>query len=142
LSYSRRVDRREDVGVSMKRQPVRVLLVDDEPMFVEALRALLATDARVSVIGAAGNGADAIAFAATEHPDVALVDLTLPGLDGFETTRRLIAEAPTIRVVVISGFSDGSEARAAREAGATRFLFKGGLHGEIADAIVAAHLEA
>ena len=119
--------------------PVRVLLVDDEPMFLEALKALLETDARVSVVAAADNGADAIELALREQPDVALVDLTLPGANGLETTRRLIAEAAPIKVVVISGLSDGNEANAAQDAGATGFLLKGGLHDEIADAIVEAH---
>jgi DNA-binding NarL/FixJ family response regulator len=117
-----------------------VLLVDDEPMFLEALRALLETDSRVIVVAATDNGIDALAH--SEHPDVALVDLTLPGASGFETTRRLIAEAAPIKVVVISGLSDGSEANAAHDAGASRFLLKGGLHDEIADAIVEAHLAA
>jgi DNA-binding NarL/FixJ family response regulator len=120
--------------------PIRVLLVDDEPMFLEALRALLETDSRVDVVASVGNGIDAIALAQSKRADVALVDLALPGTSGFETTRRLIAEASPIKVVVISGLSDGSEANAARDAGASRFLLKGGLHDEIADAIVAAHL--
>jgi DNA-binding NarL/FixJ family response regulator len=119
-----------------------VLLVDDEPMFLEALQALLETDARVAVVASADNAVDAIALALSERPDVALVDLTLPGASGFETTRRLIAEAPPIKVVVISGLSDGTEAGAAHDAGAARFLLKGGLHDEIADAIVDAHLAA
>jgi DNA-binding NarL/FixJ family response regulator len=119
-----------------------VLLVDDEPMFLEALKALLETDERVSVVAVADNGPDAIKLAVTVRPDVALVDLALPGVDGFETTRLLLAQAPSIKVVVISGLSDGTEVDAAREAGATRFLFKGDLHDEIADAIVAAHLAA
>jgi len=120
--------------------PVRVLLVDDQPMFVEALRALLETDGRVDVIATAANGADALDLARSARPDVALVDLTLPGLDGVETTRRLVEGMPGLRVVVLSGRSD--DAHAALAAGATRFLAKGGLHGEIADAIVAAHLVA
>ena len=126
-------------GPPQPTSPVRVLLVDDEPMFLEALRALLETDSRVIVVAAADNCADALSLALSEHPDVALVDLTLPGASGFETTRRLIAEASPIKVVVISGLSDGSEANAARDAGASRFLLKGGLHEEIADAIVDAH---
>jgi DNA-binding NarL/FixJ family response regulator len=129
-------------GRSQPTAPVRVLLVDDEPMFLEALQALLETDARVCVVASADNGADAVALALSVQPDVALVDLTLPGANGFETTRRLIAEAPPIKVVVISGLSDGSEADAAHDAGASRFLLKGGLHDEIADAIVDAHLAA
>ncbi|HEV7134453.1 MAG TPA: response regulator transcription factor [Gaiellaceae bacterium] len=120
--------------------PVRVLLVDDQPMFVEALRALLETDERVDVVATADNGIDAIDLATTALPDVVLVDLTLPGLDGVETTRRLVEDLPGMRVVVLSGRAE--DAGAALEAGASRFLAKGGLHGEIADAIVAAHLAA
>lgn len=127
-------------SAAQQQVPIRVLLVDDEPMFLEALQALLGADRRVDVVGSADNGADALTLARSERPDVALVDLTLPGADGYETTRRLIAEAAPIKVVVISGLSGGGEADAARAAGATRFLFKGGLHDEIADAIVAAHL--
>ena len=81
----------------------------------------------------------AIELAAEAQPDVALVDLSLPGADGLETTRRLRERAPSVKVVVISGLSGGGEATAAQEAGATGFLFKGGLHDEIADAIVDAH---
>lgn len=119
-----------------------MLLVDDEPMFLEALKALLEADVRVDVVAVADNGSDAIELAATVRADVALVDLALPGIDGLETTRLLLARAPSIKVVVMSGLSDGSAADAARDAGAARFLFKGGLHGEIADAIVDVHLAA
>jgi DNA-binding NarL/FixJ family response regulator len=121
---------------------VRVLLVDDEPMFLEAVRALLEADGRVDVIGVAGNCPDAMELALKERPDVALVDLALPGVDGFETTRLLLAQRPAMKVVVLSGLSDGTEAGAAQDAGATGFLFKGGLHEEIADAIVGAHIAA
>ncbi len=120
-------------------QPVRVLLVDDEPIFLEALQALLEGDERVVVVGVAENCPAALERAAAVRPDVALVDLALPGADGLETTRLLIAEAPAMKVVVISGLSDGNEQNAAEAAGATGFLFKGGLHDEIAEAIVNAH---
>ncbi|HEY4411476.1 MAG TPA: response regulator transcription factor, partial [Gaiellaceae bacterium] len=120
----------------------RVLLVDDHPMFVEALRALLDTDDRVHVIATTDNGANAVELAGTEQPDVVLVDLTLPGLDGLATTRLLIASHPGLRVVVLSGNTGEAEAQAALDAGATCFLLKGGLHEEIADAIVDAHLAA
>ena len=111
-------------------------------MFVEALRALLETDDRVDVIATTDNGANAVELAETKQPDVALVDLTLPGLDGFATTRMLVACLPALRVVVLSGSSDRAEAQAALDAGATCFLLKGGLYEEIADAIVEAHLAA
>jgi DNA-binding NarL/FixJ family response regulator len=125
-----------------RSQPVRVLLVDDEPIVLEALKALLGADERVTIVGFASNGPDAIELAVKVRPDVALVDLALPGVDGFETTRLLLAQAPAMKVVAISGLSDGTEEDAARAAGATCFLFKGGLHEEIADTIVDAHLAA
>jgi DNA-binding NarL/FixJ family response regulator len=131
LSYSRRM-----TGTS---EPIRVLLVDDEPMFVEALTALLDADVRVNVVAVAGNGPDAVELARQESPDVALVDIALPGVDGLETTRLLLAQAPAMKVVVLSGRSDETGASDAEAAGASRFLFKGDLHDEIADAIVDAH---
>jgi DNA-binding NarL/FixJ family response regulator len=111
-------------------------------MFVEALQALLETDDRVDVVATTDNGANALELADSQRPDVVLVDLALPGLDGFETTRLLIANLPELRVVVLSGSTGGDDAQAALDAGATSFLLKGGLHGEIADAIVEAHLAA
>jgi DNA-binding NarL/FixJ family response regulator len=118
--------------------PIRVLLVDDESIFLAALQALLAGDRRVEVVGAAGNSADALALSDSEKPDVVLIDLALPGMDGFETTRRLIERRPAVKVIAVSGLSTNEAEDAALEAGATGFLFKGGLHDEIADAIVAA----
>jgi DNA-binding NarL/FixJ family response regulator len=115
---------------------IRVLLVDDESIFLHALRALLDHDGRVEVVGEAGNAAQALDLAATVHPDVVLLDLTLPGMDGYETTRRLIAGSPTLKVIAVSGLSNEEAEEKARAAGATTFLFKGGLHDEIADAIV------
>jgi len=123
-------------------QPVRVLLVDDEPMFLEALQALLEADKRVTVVAVAVNGPDAVELALKEQPDVALVDLALPGLGGLATTRLLLAQTPAMKVVVLSGLSDGTGASDAHDAGASHFLFKGGLHDDIADAIVDAHLAA
>ena len=117
---------------------MRVLLVDDEPMFLEAVQALLKLDERLEVVGATGNGAHALELAETEHPDVALVDLALPEMDGLETTRRLLASRPALKVIAVSGLSDGQAEADARGAGATAFLFKGGLHDEFAEAILRA----
>jgi DNA-binding NarL/FixJ family response regulator len=119
-------------------EPIRVLLVDDEPMFIEAVTALLEHDGRVRVVAATDNGADALALAGREHPDVALVDLAMPGMDGFEITRQLTAGDPAVRVVVVSGLARATAEPAAVEAGARAFLLKGSLYDEIAEAIVAA----
>jgi two-component system, NarL family, response regulator LiaR len=110
--------------------------VDDEPLFLEALAALLARDDRVEIVASTQSGNEAAQLAATSHPDVALVDLAMPGADGYETTRQLIRDAPNLKVIVVSGVS-GERARTdALDAGASAFLFKGGLYGEIADTIV------
>jgi NarL family two-component system response regulator LiaR len=111
-------------------------LVDDESIFLHALRALLDHDERVEVVGEAGSSAQALELAVTVHPDVVLIDLALPGMDGFETTRRLIAATPTLKVIAVSGLSKEEAEEEARAAGVTTFLYKGGLHDEIADAIV------
>jgi DNA-binding NarL/FixJ family response regulator len=105
-------------------------------MFVDAIRALLSTDDRIEIVGATDNGAHALELAEALQPDVALVDLALPRMDGYETTRRLKAKRPELRVVVISGLSEDGVAERAKRAGATRHLFKGGLHAEIIDAIL------
>ena len=116
--------------------PVRVMLVDDQQMFLAALQALLEHEDRIEIVAATDNGAHALELDEAIHPDVALVDLDLPLMDGFETTRRLVAQHPGLKVVVISGLSGDGVAAHAEEAGAARYLFKGGLHNEIVDAIL------
>ena len=116
--------------------PIRVLLVDDEPLFLEALTALLARDARLEIVASTQRGEEAAALAADVQPDVALVDLAMPGTDGYETTRRLIRDSPNLKVIVVSGVTGERARRAALDAGAAAFLLKGGLYGEIAETIV------
>jgi len=117
---------------------IRVLLVDDEPMFLAALEALLATDDRIDVVGKADTAVEALEIAEQQHPDVALVDLAMPGLDGFELTRRLLKGRCAGHVLAVSGLTHERDAERAIEAGASAFLLKGGLYNEVADAIVAA----
>jgi DNA-binding NarL/FixJ family response regulator len=118
--------------------PIRVLLVDDEPMFLAALTALLDRDERVEIVGAADSSLRAIELAGAEHPDVALVDLAMPVMNGFELTKKLLANEPALRVLAVSGLSHEGDVTQAIEAGASAFLLKGGLHEEVGDAIVAA----
>jgi DNA-binding NarL/FixJ family response regulator len=120
----------------LSMRPIRVLLVDDHAMFLAALHALLDQDERIEIVGETDNGAHALELDEELRPDVALVDLQLPVMDGFETTRRLHARRPDLRVVVISGVSTNGVAEEAAAAGADAFLFKGGLHEEIVDTIL------
>lgn len=120
----------------LSMRPVRVLLVDDHAMFLAAVHALLDHDERVEIVGETDNGAHALELDEALQPDVALVDLQMPDMDGFETTKRLHARRPDLRVVVISGVSTDGVAEQAAAAGADAFLFKGGLHEEIVDTIL------
>ena len=107
-------------------------------MFLEALRALLDRDDRVVIVGSAESSQRAIELADSVHPDVALVDLAMPGMNGFELTKRLLASEPALRVLAVSGLSHEGDVTQALEAGASAFLLKGGLYDEVGDAIVAA----
>src|SRR4051812_47854623 len=96
-------------------------------MFLAALEALLATDDRIDVVGMAATAARALEIAEEQHPDVALVDLAMPGLDGFELTRRLLKEHGAGHVLAVSGLTHERAAERALEAGASAFLLKGGV---------------
>ena len=117
--------------------PIRVLIVDDHLLFTEALSTLLDRDERIAVVGSARTGADALDRAVELDADVVVMDITMPGMDGLETTRRLRAVAPGTRVIVLTGSAeDGIDQRAAA-AGASACLTKGALDREVIDAITA-----
>ena len=103
----------------------RVLIVDDQCAFREQLRRLL-TVAGLVVVGEAGDVPDAEVQAQALQPELAIVDVMLPGPNGFEGTRRLKALVPGLRVIVISAFGDNAESfqTAAAEAGAEKFVLK------------------
>jgi DNA-binding NarL/FixJ family response regulator len=104
--------------------PVRVLLVDDQALFREALATLLGVRPEIEVVGEAGNGAEALDRAATLHPDVVLMDLRMPVLDGVSATRRLRVEQPGTRVLALTTFDDDEDVFAALRAGAVGYLLK------------------
>lgn len=104
--------------------PVRVLLVDDQALFREALGTLLAVREEIDVVGEAVDGQQALHEAATLTPDVVLMDLRMPVLDGIAATRRLRVDQPDVRVLALTTFDDDEEVFAALRAGAVGYLLK------------------
>jgi DNA-binding NarL/FixJ family response regulator len=117
---------------------VRVLLVDDQALFREALATLLSVRDDIEVVGEAGNGDEAVRRAADLEPDVVLMDLRMPVLDGVAATRRLKAERPQARVIALTTFDDDEDVFAALRAGAVGYLLKDVSSARLVEAILAA----
>jgi DNA-binding NarL/FixJ family response regulator len=114
---------------------LRLLLVDDQALFREGLRTLLALQADFEIAGEAANGEEAVAFVRRQAPDVVLMDLRMPVLGGVEATRRIVAEAPGCRVIVLTTFEEDEEVFAALRAGAAGYLLKASPSGKLCEAI-------
>ena len=118
--------------------PLRVLLVDDHPAFRAGLRALLGTDPRLDVVGEASSGSAAITAVASTNPDVVLMDVSMPGVDGIEATRTIVDAAPHVAVVVLTMHDDDATVFAMLRAGARGYVLKGADRTELSRAIDAA----
>jgi DNA-binding NarL/FixJ family response regulator len=103
---------------------IRVLVVDDHAVVRAGLEQLLATVSDMELAGAAPDGERAVALARETAPDVVLMDLEMPGVDGLEATRRVLAERPETRIVVLTSFADRERILGALDAGATGYLLK------------------
>ena len=119
----------------MTEEPVRILLADDHPAFLAGLEALLGTIDGVAAVGRAATGEEAVNAAAALQPDVVLMDLNMPGIDGIEATRRIVATSPHIAVIVLSMYEDDDQVFGALKAGARGYLLKGADRGELVRAI-------
>jgi DNA-binding NarL/FixJ family response regulator len=102
----------------------RVLLVDDHALVRAGLRSLLQTLPGIEVVGEAGNGREALALIGQVRPEVVLMDISMPGLNGFEAARRMIREYPSTRILMISMHADEQSVSQAFAAGATGYLLK------------------
>lgn len=118
---------------------IRVLVVDDHVVVRSGLEQLLATTDDIELVGTASNGNEAVAAVARLHPDVVLMDLSMPVLDGVEATRRINTDYPSSRVLVLTSFSDQTRILDALSAGADGYLLKHAEPDDIADAVRAVH---
>ena len=118
--------------------PVRVLVFDDQALFREALATLLGARPEVEVVGEAGNGHQALERAAALQPDVVLMDLHMPVLDGIAATRRLRVEQPGVRVLALTTFDDDEDVFAALRAGALGYLLKDVSSDRLVEAVLSA----
>jgi DNA-binding NarL/FixJ family response regulator len=116
--------------------PVRVVIADDQRLFAEALEAILSTDARISVVGRAADGASAVDLVRDERPDVVLMDIAMPVMDGIEAAEKIRVEAPDTRVIVLTGSEAPKDVSRARAAGAAGYVTKDQIAGDLLRAIL------
>lgn len=121
----------------MTMTPLRVLLADDHPTFRAGLVSLLNTDASMEVVGEAGSGDAVITLAEELHPDLIIMDIQMPNLNGIDAIRRILAKNPHVRILVMTMFEDDHTIASAMRAGARGYILKGALPEEISRSIKA-----
>jgi NarL family two-component system response regulator LiaR len=123
----------------MSKSPIRVLITDDHSIVRKGIRALLATESDIEVVGEAGDGAEAAAQAQALRPDVILMDLMMPKMDGIEATRQILAQQPGMRILVLTSFAADDKVFPAIKAGALGYLLKDSGPEELVQAIHQVH---
>jgi DNA-binding NarL/FixJ family response regulator len=116
-------------------EPIHILIADDHTLFRDGLRALLNSLPDVKVVGEAATGGEAVAQAEALQPDVVLMDIQMPGVNGIEATRQIVHTSPHIGVVVVTMFEDNDSVFAAMRAGARGYVLKGADQEEMLRAI-------
>jgi len=116
-------------------EPIRILVADDHPGFRSGLRALLGAQPGLTLVGEAETGTEAVELAGSLQPDVVLMDLSMPGLDGIAATRRIVDSSPHIAVLVLTMADDDAAVFDALRAGARGYLLKGADRIELGRAI-------
>ncbi len=106
-------------------EPIRILIADDHTLFRDGLTALFASLPDLVVVGQAATGAEAITLAEQHQPDVVLMDIQMPGINGLEATRQIVQTSPHIGVIIVTMFEDNDSVFAAMRAGARGYVLKG-----------------
>jgi DNA-binding NarL/FixJ family response regulator len=127
---------RQERRLRAVRRAIRVLIVDDHALFAEALMLTLGIDRRIDVVGHASDGHEALALARTLRPDVVLMDLHMPRMDGIQATRALRRALPTARVVMLTASKAPQCRQWSREAGAIRYVTKDTAAADLLDTVV------
>ena len=115
---------------------VRVVIADDQRLFAEALEAILSTDGRIAVVGRAADGREAVDLAREHRPNVVLMDIAMPVMDGIAATEAISTEAPDTRVIVLTGSEAPHDVSRARAAGAAGYVTKDQIAGDLVRAIL------
>ena len=115
----------------------RVLIADDHALFRYGMRAMLNSDPQLEVVGEAATGEEAVASTAELKPDIVLMDIQMPGLNGIEATRRIVRADPDVGVVVVTMFEEDDSVFAAMRAGARGYVLKGGDADEVVKVVSA-----
>ena len=119
----------------MSQPPIRVLIVDDHTIVRKGLSALLGTRPDIQVVGEASNGHEAVAQSNALRPDVILMDLVMPGLDGIDAIQQIMAHSPDIRILVVTSFATDDKVFPAIKAGALGYLLKDSSPDDLVQAI-------
>lgn len=119
-----------------KSPKIRVLIADDHRLFSQALEAILDTDRRLEVAGHAADGAEAVQLALSLDPDVILMDIAMPKMDGFQATKQIRKQRPHACILVLTGSNSRSDVDRARAAGAAGYVTKDRIAAELIDAII------
>ena len=115
---------------------IKVLIADDHSLFAQALQAILGTDDRFEIVALAKNGGQAVELAESLEPDVVLMDISMPVLDGFAATRKLRKKRPDYCVLMLTGSNSRGDVDKARTSGAAGYVTKDRIAGELIDAIL------
>jgi two-component system, NarL family, response regulator DesR len=115
---------------------VRVVIADDQRLFAEALEAILSTDGRILVVGRAADGQAAVDLACEHRPDIVLMDIEMPVMNGIDAAEAIRESAPGVRVIMLSGSAATQDVSRARTAGAAAYVTKDQIAGDLVRAII------